>query len=494
MKRTKISTSINGHPTQILQGLSSVVVLITLVIALTLSFQAHASSFSRSILATEEEPVPTEDSNTIPAIPLTDIQRFATVIAQIKHYYIKPVTYKKLFDNAIRGMLLELDPHSSFLDEKALKELQTITTGKFGGLGIEVLPENDYIRIISPLDDAPAKRAGLMPGDLIIRINKKPVKKMTASEAIHLMRGKKGSSVSLTILRKNVPKPLNFSIVRDIIKIKTVKSRMLEPGFGYIRIAFFHAPTESNLHLAIRKLKKLSKSKLKGVIIDLRDNPGGLLDSAVQVADSFLDYPQKRYDNLIVYTEGKIPDADIQLALTKGDKLKGVPIVVLINEGSASASEIVAGALQDYNRAVIVGTKSFGKGSVQTVLPTSKTTAIKLTTALYYTPSGLSIQAEGIKPDVVVPYLRIPEKVIKAANKHTLSIDEADLSGHLSNGNGHSKTRKTRARNKGKGHHDVNISNEQQEINSLTLAHKDFQLFEALNVLKGLTHYHPKNN
>lgn len=416
----------------------------------------------------------------IPPIPLSDIRRFATVIAQIKHFYVKPVSYEQLFNNAIRGMLLNLDPHSSYLDEKAMKELHTMTTGQFSGIGIEIMPENDYIRVVSPIDDSPAAQAGLRAGDLIIQIDDKLVKKMPSSEAIGLMRGKKGSTVKLTVLRKKNTKPLAFSIKRDTIKIKTVKSRWLEDGFGYIRIAFFHNQTQEDLEKAINYLNKTAKHHhLKGVVIDLRNNPGGLLTAAIQVSDTFLKYPQNKHHNLIVYTKGKIPGADIQAKITnRTTQLNGVPLVVLINQGSASASEIVAGALQAYRRAIIVGTRSFGKGSVQTVLPTSEKTAVKLTTALYYTPSGRSIQAQGIEPDIAIPSIALPKSVLKTNDTQSLTIVESSLAGHLENEN--SSTLIDDDDDKTKANKKETIPAE------LQLAHKDFQLFQALNLLKGL--------
>jgi len=307
----------------------------------------------------------TQTKQAISPVPLSDIQRFATVLAQIKHFYIKPVTYEALFNSAIQGMLLNLDPHSSFLDEKAMHALRSMTTGQFSGVGIEIIPEQDYIRIISPIEGSPGERAGLQAGDLIIRIDNKFVKKMSSDEAIRLIQGKKGSSVKLTVLRKKSLKPLEFSIKRDTITIKTVKNRWLDNGFGYIRISFFHTNTQKDLEKAIQTLYKTAKHhKIKGVIIDLRNNPGGLLSAAIHVTDTFLTYPQHKYDNLIVYTKGKIAGTDIKAKIThKSARLKGVPLVVLINQGSASASEIVAGALQAYHRAIIVGSKSFGTGS-----------------------------------------------------------------------------------------------------------------------------------
>jgi carboxyl-terminal processing protease len=410
------------------------------------------------------------------SVPLKDIQRFSTVIMQIKRYYIENVSDDTLFENAMKGMVSSLDPHSSYLDEEDLKDLQTATTGKFGGIGVEIIPESGYIKVISPLDDTPAYKAGIKPGDLIIRIDNKLIREMTMREAINLIRGKRSSYVALTILRKGEKKPLKILVKRDVIKVQTIKSKLLESGYGYIRIAFFQTPAKQDLKNAIKNLEKQSDGHLKGLVIDLRNNPGGLLEAAIDVADSFLDSKYlKKYDGLIVYTKGRIPRADIKATATPGDLVQDVPMVVLINEGSASASEIVAGALQDYKRAIIVGTKSFGKGSVQTVLPIDNTSALKLTTALYYTPSGRSIQAMGIVPDVVVSNLNVSHS---DADEILIDpINENDLSGHLKNGNGKSFTENLEAKTKSEN----------------ALAQNDFQLYEALMLLEGIASRKGKN-
>jgi carboxyl-terminal processing protease len=403
------------------------------------------------------------------SVPLKDIQRFSTVIMQIKRYYIEPVNDDTLFENAMKGMVSSLDPHSSYLDEDDLKDLQTATTGKFGGIGVEIIPESGYIKVISPLDDTPAYKAGIKAGDLIIRIDSKLIKEMTMREAINLIRGKRGSYVALTILRKGEKKPLKILVKRDVIKVQTIKSKLLAKGYGYIRIAFFQTRAKQDLSNAIKNLEKQSAAPLKGLILDLRNNPGGLLDAAIDVANSFLDANHlKKYNGLIVYTKGRIPHADIKAKATPGDLIHEVPMVVLINEGSASASEIVAGALQDYKRAVIMGTRSFGKGSVQTVFPIDNTAALKLTTALYYTPSGRSIQAMGIVPDVIVTNLA----VTKTETDDMLidPINENDLSGHLKNGNGKS----------------FNENLEEKTKNENALAQNDFQLYQAFMLLQGL--------
>lgn len=432
-------------------------------------------------------PIVPPKSNSV-EIPVDDIQRFSTVIAQIKRYYIESPTDKNLFNNAIRGMVMNLDPHSSFLDEDDLKDLQTVTTGEFGGIGVEIIPENGYIKVISPLDDTPAFKAGVKAGDLIIRINDKIIRKMTVREAINMIRGKRGTNVELTILRKGEKKPLRFNVMRDVVKVASVKSKMLEPGYAYARIVFFQAPAQEDLKKAILKLQAEAKGKLRGLVLDLRNNPGGLLDSAIHISDMFLDAPRSKYDSLIVYTKGRIPGSDIRAKATPGDIVQGVPIVVLINGGSASASEIVAGALQDYKRAILMGTRSFGKGSVQTIIPIDRTSAVKLTTALYYTPSGRSIQAEGIVPDVIVNELKVNKDT---EDKVLEDVDEKGLSGHLANGNKEKET--TKGEIEGLKEEDkktppsiMNPTDDHTEVPTNPLAFEDYQLFEALNMLKGI--------
>jgi len=416
-------------------------------------------------------------------IPVKDIQRFSTVIAQIKRYYIEDTTDEELFNNAIKGLLTNLDPHSAFLDEDDLKDLETVTTGEFGGIGVEIIPENGFIKVIAPLDDTPAYNAGIKAGDLIVRINNQVIKKMTIREAINKIRGKRGTDVELTILRKGEKKPLRISVTRDIIKVDSVKSRMLEDGYGYIRIVFFQAPAKADLHKAIKKLQKESNGKLKGLVIDLRNNPGGLLDAAIHIADTFLDAPKLKHDKLIVYTKGRIPDSDIHAKATAGDMINGIPIVVLINGGSASASEIVAGALQDYKRAIIVGTKSFGKGSVQTIIPIDEGSGIKLTTALYYTPAGRSIQAKGIIPDIIISELKIqkPDDMDTAIDP----IEESNLGGHLKNSIGKEKE-EVKKKSVMKDAKDDESIDDDEEPKVNPLAFKDYQLYTALNLLKGM--------
>ena len=395
-------------------------------------------------------------------VPLEELRTFTDVYARIKKDYVVEVDDKVLLENAIRGMLSGLDPHSSYLNEEEFKELQIGTTGEFGGLGIEVGMEDGFVKVISPIDDTPAQRAGVKAGDLIIRLDGKPVKGMSLNEAVKIMRGKKGTSITLTIVREGVDKPLKIDIVRDVIRVKSVKSRLLEPGYGYIRITNFQSKTTRNLIDAIDRLEKENKAALKGMILDLRNNPGGVLTGAVGVSDAFLD------DGLIVYTEGRVDDSVLRYSATRGDVINGAPLVVMINGGSASASEIVAGAMQDHKRAIIMGSRSFGKGSVQTILPLKEDSALKLTTARYYTPSGTSIQAEGIEPDIVLDNLKVSE----IQNDEFSPLKEADLARHLENGNGEKKSESNQ-----------NGKNDQPDQ---PLASKDYQLYEALNLLKGI--------
>lgn len=401
-------------------------------------------------------------------LPLDELNTFTEVFSNIKNNYVEPVGDRELLESAIRGMLSGLDPHSAYLDADAYNELQVGTSGEFGGLGIEVGMEDGFVRVIAPIDDTPAQRAGVEAGDLIIRLDDTPVKGLTLKEAVDIMRGKPGTKIVLTIVREGSDKPLKITIKRDIIQVKSVKSRMLEDGFAYVRITQFQSHTSENLTESIDELRDENDAPLKGLVLDLRNNPGGVLSAAVGVSDAFLE------NGLIVYTEGRIEDSELKFKATPADILKGAPIVVLVNGGSASASEIVAGALQDHKRAVIMGSKSFGKGSVQTILPMKDSTALKLTTARYYTPSGRSIQAEGIVPDISLENV----KLASVEESEFSPIKEADLSGHLENGG--KETDKNDVTAEGQE------STEADEDNKESLASEDYQLFEALNLLKGL--------
>jgi len=404
------------------------------------------------------------------AIPIEAVQRFSNALGLIKKYYVKPVDDKVLFDNAIRGMLSGLDPHSSYLDENDFKELETATNGEFGGLGIEVTMEDGVIKVITPLVDTPAFKAGIKSGDYIIKLGSKPVQGLELKDAVNLMRGKPGSSIGLTIVRKGTNKLLTYTLLREKIEIKSVKSKLLDNQYGYVRLTQFQALTDKDMKVAIEKLKKDAGGSLKGLVLDLRNNPGGLLTSAIEISDAFLGQGGKSVKKeLIVYTQGRLPGAKFTaLSTNPNDIITNAPMVVLINNGSASASEIVAGALKDNHRAIILGTRSFGKGSVQTVLPLDDLRGIKLTTALYFTPSGTSIQAKGITPDIVVEEIDVPKSDDKKSIKN-LSYSEYDLSRHLANGN-----------NATKANPNLPTADEQ------SLLHEDYQLYAALTILKGL--------
>jgi carboxyl-terminal processing protease len=403
---------------------------------------------------------------TYKSLPTKELERFAIVINNIKKYYYKSVTDKTLFDNAISGMLSELDPHSAYLNSDDLKDLELATIGKFGGIGIEIMPDNGLIKVISPLDDTPAYKAGIKAGDYIVQINNKLVRNMTLREAVELMRGPRGSTLTLTIIRKNVHNPITVTLKRKIIKIKTIKERILEDGYGYIRIAFFQEETENDLNDAIKRLLKKAHGSLRGVILDLRNNPGGLLESAIQVSDDFLDANNLKDNNIIVSTKSQAADVQFVAKATPGELLPKIPLVVLINEGSASASEVVAGALQDHKRAIITGTQSFGKGSVQTLLALDDESAIKITTALYYTPLDRSIQAKGIEPDIKIEDIKVMDNKTPA-NEPLNHINEASLIDHIQNGD--------------------EDQAQTEPADNLSLAMKDYQLYESLNILKSLT-------
>jgi carboxyl-terminal processing protease len=398
--------------------------------------------------------------NSAKTIPFEELRSFTEVFHRIKRDYVEEVDDKTLLENAIQGMLTGLDPHSGYLTPEVYQEIQIGTTGEFGGLGIEVGMDNGFVKVISPIDDTPAQRAGIEAGDLIIRLDDTPVKGMTLTEAVKIMRGIPGSSIKLTIVRENEEKPLKITIVRAIIKVKSVKSRVLEPGYGYIRISHFQAHTADDLEKAITDIKT-DNNKLKGLVLDLRNNPGGVLNGAVAVSDAFLTRGR------IVYTEGRVADASLSFHADSEDWLDGAPMVVLVNGGSASASEIVAGALQDHQRAIIMGNKTFGKGSVQTILPMNNDAALKLTTARYYTPSGRSIQAEGIKPDIVLNKIEIAS----VESNEDFGIKEADLAGHLDNDKSDDNDETD----------DFPKSTEEEP-----LVKRDYAVYEALNLLKGL--------
>ncbi|PPD33438.1 MAG: peptidase S41 [Methylomonas sp.] len=425
-----------------------------------------------SVLADKESAVSSK-AEVMQTLPFDELRTFTEIFGRIKQDYVEPVSDKKLLEDAIRGMLSGLDPHSAYLINEEYKELQEGTTGQFGGLGIEVGMENGFVKVVSPIDDTPAQKAGIKSGDLIVRLDDKPVKGMTLAEAVKLMRGEPGSQIVLTVVREGAEAPLKFELTRDIIKVRSVKSRMLEKNYGYLRISSFQSGTGEGLVDAIDELKKENEAPLKGIVLDLRNNPGGVLNAAVDVSDAFIQ------SGLIVYTEGRIKNSEMRFNATPDDVINGAPIVVLINGGSASASEIVAGALQDHKRAIIMGEKSFGKGSVQTILPTSNGGAVKLTTARYFTPSGRSIQAEGIEPDVTLARVKL-EALEKAKFD---SIKEADLSRHLTNGNDEKK--KPEADEKA-GEKDKSQEKEGESADADSDV-TDYPLHEALNLLKGIS-------
>ncbi|QHS11043.1 S41 family peptidase [Sinimarinibacterium sp. NLF-5-8] len=404
-------------------------------------------------------------------VPVKDLQTFVEILNRVKTDYVEPVEDKTLLENAVRGMLSGLDPHSAYLDKSEFKEMNIATSGKFGGLGIEVQMQDGFVRVVSPIDDTPAAKAGVQAGDLIVKIDDTPVKGLTLNDAVQRMRGEPGTKITLTIAREGETAPKVLTLERAVIKVTSVRSRLLEPGMGYLRISSFTTETAASLNKELAKLAKDNDGALKGLVLDLRNNPGGVLDAAVKVSDAFLE------QGPIVSIRGRDGDGSREFDARAGDMLDGKPIVVMINAGSASASEIVAGALQDQRRALIVGSRSFGKGSVQTILPLSNDGAIKITTARYYTPSGRSIQAEGIEPDVVIRPLRIARNEDGTADVFE-PISEADLVKSLANENGDPA-------------HQQEIKKKREQIEEQTkrareLAESDYTLYETLNLLKGL--------
>lgn len=400
-------------------------------------------------------------------LPLNELRNFSDIFARVKTDYVEDVDDKTLLENAIRGMLSGLDPHSTYLNPDEYQELKIGTTGKFGGLGIQVGMEDGFVKVISPIDDTPAFRAGLEAGDLIIRLDEKSVKGMTLNDAVKIMRGDPGTDIKLTVVREGANKPLAFVVKRDIIAVKSVKSRILEAGYGYIRISNFQSETAHDLVSAVSKLKKENKNELKGLVLDLRNNPGGVLSAAADVSDAFIN------EGKLVYTQGRVSNSDFEFNAKPGDILNDSPVVVLINGGSASASEIVAGALQDHHRAVVMGTKSFGKGSVQTIQELRSGGAVKITTARYFTPNGRSIQGEGITPDIVLDKYKITDVDEEDA---FMRIKESDLTGSISN-----PTKSQEAIKK------ASEEGEKKDSKEIGIkASEDYQLYEALLLLKGL--------
>ncbi|MGB3134346.1 MAG: S41 family peptidase [Candidatus Macondimonas sp.] len=393
-------------------------------------------------------------------VPLDDIRNFVEILERVKQEYVEPVDESTLMQNAIRGMLSGLDPHSSYLDASEFKEMQINTSGRFGGLGIEVQMEDGFVKVVTPIDDTPAARAGLQPGDLIIKLDDTQVKGLSLTDAVNRMRGEPGSQIRLTILREKQDAPFVVTLTRDIINVQSVKRRLLEPGYGYVRITQFRNDAGKDLEDALSKLVAENKAPLRGLVLDLRNNPGGLLTAAVEVTDVFQD------SGLVVYTQGREKASRQDFPSKPGDSLRGAPMVVLVNGGSASASEIVAGALQDNKRALVVGTRTFGKGSVQTVLPLPSGDAIKLTTARYYTPGGRSIQAEGIDPDIALQAVKVSK-----VDAPIGLLRESDLSGRLAP--------------EGKATPVITPTAPEEKDGDLVAT--DYQLYESLNLLKGMT-------
>ncbi|MEO5354247.1 MAG: S41 family peptidase [Magnetococcus sp. XQGC-1] len=448
----------------------------------------------------------TDNVMAVSQITYEKLRVFSEVFSLVKENYVEEVDEKSVLYGAIHGMLKSLDPHSSFLTPEHFKEMRVDTKGEFGGLGIEIAQSERGVLVVSPIEDTPAFQVGVKAGDLIVKIDEDSAEEMNLLEAVKKMRGKPGTSVQLTILRKGAPKPLTFKIVRDIIKVRSVKWRLEAGKIGYMRIVQFNEQTMPLLEQGMEELKKeAGKEGLKGLVLDLRNDPGGLLDQAVEVADAFLE------KGLIVYTKGRIPGKDMSFEARSGDVLNGAPIVVLINAGSASASEIVAGALQDHRRGIIMGTNSFGKGSVQTIIPLADGSGLRLTTAQYYTPSGRSIQAKGIAPDIVVEDMDLSGNKRDAGERRQT---EADLKGHLKNadgstGNGGSKGKAQskdeqkegtpddkgtdKGTDKGKEGVDSKTSREKaiEDADRITGHSKeDYQLQRALDLLRGLQVLH----
>lgn len=424
--------------------------LLSPALALADDLEAQAIDSTKATDSAQDQPTAAE------LLPLEDLQAFTSVFGRIRAQYVEEIDDTTLLRNAIRGMLEGLDPHSVYLDTSSFENLQEQTKGEFGGLGMEVGMENGFVRVIAPIDDTPAFKAGVQSGDLIIKLDSTAVKGLSLQESVELMRGKPGTDITITVVREGGP-PFEMTLTRAIIEVRSVRQRVLEPGYGYLRISQFQSNTGNSAAKAIKKLQA-NTVPLQGLVLDLRNNPGGVLTAAVDISDLFLG------QGTVVYTEGREKKRLQTFDSKEGDATNGLPIVVLINGGSASASEIVAGALQDRKRAVVVGTRSFGKGSVQSVIPLSREHGMKLTTALYFTPNGRSIQAKGIEPDIQVK----PAK-ITAIKPSILRMRENDLNKRLGDANTDDK------------------DNEEEQAEELSLAERDNQLYEALNMLKSMS-------
>jgi carboxyl-terminal processing protease len=431
-----------------------------IVLSLSIGF-VFLSSLTAASEPVSEQPaaqVQPETTEQDQRLPLRELRLFTQVFEQIRQGYVEEVSDTQLLENAIAGLLTELDPHSVYLNEESYDDLEENSSGEYGGLGLEVAAQDGVIRVVSPIDDSPAAQAGIQAGDLIVKMNDNPVRGMSLQKAIEKMRGEQGTSIKLTVYREGEDDTLDIDVVRDIIQVSAVRNRLLESGYGYVRVAQFQRNSGSDFVAALDELKQQSdqSNPLKGLVIDLRNNPGGLVPASVEIADALID------NGTIVYTEGRLPSSNQSFEATAGDMLAGLPVVVLINGGSASASEIVAGALQDHGRAAILGTQSFGKGSVQTVVPLGDGRAVKLTTARYFTPSGRSIQAEGIVPDIIVERAEIRPYNFRQR------VREADLEGHL--GTIDEDNESAAKADKSETKEDLSADN---------------QLYEAVNLLKG---------
>ena len=405
-----------------------------------------------------------ENEPSLLPLPLEEVRIFTEALDRIRMSYVEEIDDKTLLENAIKGMLSELDPHSAYVIENDYDALQETTTGEFGGLGIEVGREDGYIKVISPIDDTPADKAGIQAGDLIIQIDNTPTQQILPEEAANLMRGEPGTPVTVTIAREGL-QPFDLTITREVITVTSVRSRLLEPGYIYLRISQFRVNTSAELEKELEQALS-DNEEVKGIVMDLRNNPGGVLQASVGVVDTFIDQGR------IVYTEGRLEGNNMEFMATNKTLGNNIPMVVLINNGSASASEIVAGALQDHGRAIIMGTRSFGKGSVQTVMPLAEQRAIKLTTSLYFTPNGRSIQAQGIEPDILVENAFVTKRASNMSQ-----VNESNLPNRLDNAN------------------DTNeVSDEMSNtlISAEEVLVTDYPLNEALNVLKGINAFNAR--
>lgn len=428
-------------------------------------YEQHDAQFSP-----QAQPTP-------PAETLEALNRFSGSLEVVKQLYVDELTDKKILDKAIAGLLSKLDPHSEYLDEKAYESLNIATDGNFTGVGIEVTMEHGVLKVVSPIDDTPAHKAGMEPGDLIIRVDGKPIKGLNISEIVGKIRGKIGTDVRFTVIRKGNAKPLQVRITRDKIHLVSVKEKILDDHFGYIRLSSFQMNTTQELHKAIDSIKEKANGQLRGIVLDMRNNPGGVLPISVEVADAFLDANNIGHDQKVVSTKGRVAEMQFEGKAVTRDRTEGVPIVALINIGSASASEIVAAALQDHGRAVIMGQRSFGKGSVQTVMPLAdQKTAIKLTTARFYTPAGRAIQHDGVTPDIKIEKLHVTKS--KASSLDSLSLREANLN--------HSLTISQKSKADEEQDDQALIAKIKEDKGEQPLAQKDYELNQALNLLKGL--------